>query len=139
MSQRQDIRRPRLKLQRLNITDFILYQRPDTKWKPLLVTIVRFTLYHLNCPLGTMTFQLPDNVKNSKSIIAMDSNSKGKFYKYHLYDFRCLATHQGHQCDRLGTHAKTLFNKWAITDKINVKTSKLTLTRNPSKGLNSHN
>ena len=60
-----------------------------------------------------MTIQLPDNVKNSISIIALDTNSKGKFYKDHLCDFRCLVTHQGHQYDKLGTHTKTLFNKGA--------------------------
>ena len=97
VSRRQDLRQLRLRLQGLNITNFILRQRPDTKWKPVLVTNVRFTLYHLNYPLGTVTIQLPDYLKNSKSIISLDKNSKGKLYNDHLCAFCCLATYQGHQ------------------------------------------
>ena len=112
VSRRQDLHRLRLRLERLNITDFILRQRPDTKWKPVLVTNVRFTVYSLNYPLGTVNLKLPDHVKNSKAIIALDKTSEGKFYKDHLCAFRCLATHRGHQRDRLETHTKELFNKW---------------------------
>ena len=99
-------------MQGLNITDFILCQRPDTKWKSVLVTNVRFTLYHLNYPLGTVTIQLPDYVKKRKTISFLDKNAKGKFYKDHLCAFRCLATHQGHQYDRLEMHTESLFAKW---------------------------
>ena len=51
-------------------------------------------------------------MKNSKSIIALDKTSEGKFYKDQLCAFRCLGVHQGHQRDRLETHVKILFNKW---------------------------
>ena len=69
-------------------------------------------MLHLNYPLGTVTIQLPDYVKNSKSIISLDKNSKGKFYKDHLSAFRCVATYQGHQYDRLEMHTESLFAKW---------------------------
>ena len=93
-------------------TDFILRQRPNTKWKPGLVTNVRFTLYTLAYALGTVTIQLPDHVKNSKSIISLDKTSEGKLYKDNLCAFRCLATHKGHHKHRLESHSKVLFNKW---------------------------
>ena len=112
VSRRQDIRRLRLRLERLNITDYVLRQRPDTKWKPSLITNVRFTVYSLNHALGIVNVKLPDHVKNSKSIIALDKTSEGKFYKDHLCAFRCLATHQGHQRDRLETHTKALLGQW---------------------------
>ena len=96
----------------LNITDFILRQRPDTKWKSVLVTNVRFTLYHLNYPLGTVTIQLSDFVKNSRTISSLNKNSNGNFYKDHLCAFRCLATHQGHQYNRLEMHTESLFANW---------------------------
>ena len=51
-------------------------------------------------------------MKNSKSIIALDKTSEGRFYKDQLCAFRCLGVHQGHQRDRLETHVKILFNKW---------------------------
>ena len=113
VSRRQDLHRLRLRLERLNITDFILRQRTNTKWKPVLVTNFRFIVYSLDYPLGTVNLKLPDHVKNSKSIIALDKTSEGKFYKDHLCAFRCLGVHQGHQRDRLETHVKILFNKWA--------------------------
>ena len=112
VSRRQDLHRLRLRLERLNITDFILRQRTNTKWKPVLVTNVRFIVYSLNYPLGTVNLKLPDHVKNSKFIIALDKTLEGKFYKDHLCAFRCLGVHQGHQRDRLETHVKILFNKW---------------------------
>ena len=112
VSRRQDLHRLRLRLQGLNITDFILRQRPNTKWKPVIVTNVRFTLYSLDYPLGTASIQLPDHVKNSRSIIALDKTTGGKLYKDHLCAFRCLATYQGHQYERLEMHTKSLFAKW---------------------------
>lgn len=52
MSRRKDLNRLRLHLQRFDVTDFIMRQGPNTKWKPYLVTNVRFVLYYLNYPLG---------------------------------------------------------------------------------------
>ena len=112
ISRRQDLQRLKLRLKRLNITDYIMRQRPDTKWKPFLITNVRFTVYHLNYPLGIAKTDLPDYVKNSRAIIALDKNLKGKFYRDYLCALRCLATHQGYQRNGLETHTKVLFNKW---------------------------
>ena len=112
ISRRRDLQRLRLRLQRLNITDFMLRQRPNTKWKPVLVTNARLIVYHLDYPLGVVHVELPDYIKNSKAIIALDKTFKGKYYKDHLCAFRCLATHQGHHRDRLETHSKVLFKKW---------------------------
>ena len=110
VSKRQDLHR--LRLQRLNITDFILRQRPSTKWKQVLVAIVIFIVFHLNYPLGGVNIKLPDYVKSNKSIIALDRSREGKFYRDHLCAFRCLATHQGHQHHGLESHTKILFSKW---------------------------
>ena len=52
VSRRRDLNHLNLRLQSFNLTDYILRQRPDTKWKPYLVTNVRFVLYNLNYPLG---------------------------------------------------------------------------------------
>ena len=112
VSRRQDLHRLRLRLQGLNITDLILRQRPNTKWKPVIVTNVRFTLYSLDYPLGIASIQLPDHVKNSRSIIALDKTTGGKLYKDHVCAFRCLATYQGHHYERLEMHTKSLFAKW---------------------------
>ena len=111
ISRRKDLNRLRLRLQRFNVTDFILRQRPDTKWKPYLVTNVRFVLYHLNYPLGRGV-QLPDYIKTSKSIVGLDRNREGMMYQDNLCAFRCLAVHQGHHKDSLETHTKALYDRW---------------------------
>lgn len=58
VSRRQNLNRLRLRLERFNVTDFVLRQRNDTKWKPYLITNVRFVLYNLNYPLGHTNVQL---------------------------------------------------------------------------------
>jgi hypothetical protein len=79
VSRRRDLNRLKLRLQRFNVTDYILRQRPDTKWKPYLVTNVRFVLYHFNYPLGHVGFQLPDYIKQSRSIVALEKRLKRPF------------------------------------------------------------
>ena len=135
VSRRQDLHRLRLRLQGLNITDFILRQRPNTKWKPVIVTNVRFTLYSLDYPLGTASIQLPDHVKNSRSIIALDKTTGGKLYKDHLCAFRCLATYQGHQYERLEMHTKSLFAKWVEYMQNKCPNAKISLDPKTFKGV----
>ena len=112
ISRRKDLNRLRLRLQRFNVTDYILRQRPDTKWKPYLVTNVRFVLYHLNYPLGHAGIELPEYIRNSKSIVGLDKSMKSVVYKDHLCAFRCLAVHQGHFKDKLETHTTALYDRW---------------------------
>ena len=117
VSRRRDLNRLKLRLQSFNVTDYILRQRPDTKWKPYLVTNVRFVLCNINYPLGHAGFQLPDYIKQSKSIIALNKRPNGVAYKDHLCIFRCLAVHRGHLRDHLETYAKTLFGRWVLFSK----------------------
>ena len=92
VSRRHDLAKLRKRLERLNVMDYILQQRPNTKWKPLLVTNVHFSLFHLNYALGAPQ-ELPDYIKTSKSIVSLDKKSNGKPYKDNFCGFRCLATH----------------------------------------------
>jgi hypothetical protein len=120
---RRDLNRLRLRLQRFDITNYILRQRPDTKWKPYLVTNVRFVLYHLNYPLGSAE-QLPDYIISCKSIVDLVKSRIGKqLYKYHLCAFLCLAVHRGHLTDTLETHVKDLHDKWKDLREVNTWTS----------------
>ncbi|CAC5360232.1 KRAB [Mytilus coruscus] len=112
ISRRKDLNRLRLLFQRFNVTDYILRQGPDTKWKPYLVTNVRFVTYYLNYPLGNAV-QLPDYILQSKSIVALEKNIHNqKHYKDNICAFRCLAVDQGHWKERLETHTKALFIRW---------------------------
>ena len=48
ISRRHDLTKLRNRLDRFYVVDYILQQRPNSKWKPVLVTNVKFSLYHLN-------------------------------------------------------------------------------------------
>lgn len=112
ISRRRDLNRLRLRLERFNVTDFILRQRPDTKWKPHLITNVRFVLNHLNYTLGYIRDQLPEFITACRSIVALNKSRKGIVYKDHLCAFRCLATHRGHQQMDLEAQTKHLYGEW---------------------------
>ena len=133
VSKRRDLNRLRLRLQRFNVTDFILRQRPNTQWKPYLITNVRFCLYHLNYTLGTGGVHIPDYIKKSKSIIALDKSQKGKVYRDHLCAFRCLAVQQGHLENHRETQTKIMFFRWI--DYLNGKHTEIDPDPKTFKGL----
>ena len=101
-------------MQGLNITDFILCQRPDTKWKSVLVTNVRFTLYHLNYPLGTVTIQLPDYVKKkAKLSVSWIKTLRESSIKITCVLFAALPHIKAiNMIGRLEMHTESLFAKW---------------------------
>jgi hypothetical protein len=80
---------------------------------------VRFCLHHLNYTLGRGGVKLPDYIKNSRSIVSLDKDSRKRLYKDHLCVFRCLAVHRGRLEDHLETHTKSLFSRWI--DYLSVK------------------
>ena len=94
VSRKRDINRLKLRLQRFNVTDFILRQKANTQWKPYLTTNVRLCLYHLNYTLGRGGVKLPDYITNSHSIVSLDKDSSKRLYKDHVCAFRCLAVHR---------------------------------------------
>lgn len=78
VSQRGHLNRLQQRMQRLNITNYILRQRPDTKWKPYLITNVRIVIYHLNFVLGNAEVILPPHISQSKSIIKLTKDRNGQ-------------------------------------------------------------
>ena len=79
----------------LNLPDYLLRQRDDTKSVPVLLVNVLWTVTKTGYPLGAPS-QLPDYIKKSKAIVPMDKNPKVRnvLYKDNLCAFRCLAYHQ---------------------------------------------
>ena len=111
MSRRQDLTKLKKRLERFNVVDYILKQRPDTKWKPLLITNVHFSLFHLNYLLGA-PIELPTHIKSSKSIVSLvKDQSSGTPHDDNLCIFRCLSTHL-HGSKQLETNTKSYFKKW---------------------------
>ena len=119
VSRWRDLNRLKLRLQRFNVTDFILRQRPNTQWKPYLITNVRFCLYHLNYTLGRGGVKLADYIKNARSIVSLEKDSRKRLYKDHLWVFRCLVVHRGYLENHFETHTKILFSRWI--DYLSVK------------------
>lgn len=113
VSRRIHLKRLQHRMQQLNITDYILRQRPDTKWKPFLIT----NAYHLNFVLGNGRVTVPEHISQSKSLISMTTNSKGYAYKDNLCAFRCLAYHQNKDWSLLEGQTQELFQKWVSFNK----------------------
>ena len=47
---RTDLERIRLRLSRLDISEYVRRQRPNTKWRPVLVTNVVYEIYNTSYP-----------------------------------------------------------------------------------------
>lgn len=112
VSQRNHLNRLQQRMQRFNITNYILRQRPDTKWKPYLITNVRIVICHLKFVLGNAEVMLPPHISQSKSIIKLTKNRKGQIYTDNLCAFRCLAVHQGYYPSGLESRTHVLFQQW---------------------------
>lgn len=124
VSRRIHLKRLQHRMQQLNITDYILRQRPNSKWKPFLITNVRIVTYHLNFVLGNGRVTVPEHIIQSKSVISMTTNSKGYAYKDNLCAFRCLAYHQIKDWSLLEGQTQELFQKWVSFNKRQSKLAK---------------
>lgn len=121
VSQRNHLNRLQQRMQRFNITDYILRQRPDTKWKPYLITNVRIVIYHLNFVLGNAAIILPPHISQSKSIVKLTNDRRGQTYTDNLCAFRCLAVHQGYYPTGLDSRTNVLFQQWVLFQKAHQK------------------
>lgn len=111
ISRRSDLNHLRNRLRRMDITTELLRIRPDTKWIPVLVTNVNFTVFSTHYPLGQG--QLPGYLLNKYSIYPLVKNQQtSEVYDDNLCAFRCLALHQGYDIKSLENPAKQLFRQW---------------------------
>ena len=109
ISRHLDLTKLQKRLETFNVVDYILQQRPNTKWKPVLITNVHFSLSHLNYLLGKAD-KLPDYIKSSKAIVSLDVSQIGNPYNDHLCAFRCLSTHHN-GCSNMEGNAKKYLKK----------------------------
>ena len=113
VSRWSNVRQLSRKLEQLDIIENATRIRPDTKWKPFLLTNVRYSVSLLNYVLGLGSVMLPEFIKKSKAIIGLDKDWKtGKKYKDNLCLFRCYAIHQGYSKTKLKTPTKLYFMNW---------------------------
>ena len=91
ISKREDLSKLRERLSELDITHYVMKARPNTHWRPALVTNVRFYVTNTGFPLGSPQV-LPDYVRNSKSILSLVSPNRSVVpYDDNYCLFRCIA------------------------------------------------
>ena len=82
------------KIKKINPQEYVRNQRPGSEWEPVYITNIHFDISLMDYVLGHST-QLPDHVKNSKSVLTFIACPKtGKVYNDQLCFFRCLAWHE---------------------------------------------
>ena len=92
----------------------IKMKRPNTKYVFKQVANIMFYVYRTHYTLGMIEdgIQLPDYVKNSKSIISLIANANGDAYQDQLCFFRALALSKGASIRNLEKPTKELVETW---------------------------
>ncbi|KAJ8314770.1 hypothetical protein KUTeg_006920 [Tegillarca granosa] len=115
ISRREDLRKLFSRLSGMDITTHLLRNRPDTKWIPVLLTNVVFTIYSTHYPLGSGI--LPDYLRNNHAIVPLEVNKNtGQKYEDSHCAFRCLAIHRGYDVKSLEGPAREYYNQWSKDD-----------------------
>ena len=74
VSSRQDLNRLLERLRELDIGTYAIRQRPNTKYKPIMITNIVYRVYRMSFVLGNGR-KMPDYIRNSKSIICFEKKS----------------------------------------------------------------
>ncbi|KAJ8313161.1 hypothetical protein KUTeg_009288 [Tegillarca granosa] len=115
ISRREDLRKLFLRLSRMDITTHLLRNRPDTKWIPVLLTNVVFTIYSTHYPLGIGI--VPDYLRNHHGIVPLEVNKHtGQKYDDSLCALRCLAVHRGYDVKSVEGAAHEYYKQWSNDD-----------------------
>ncbi len=106
-----DLRRVIAKLAELDPFKEMSKDRPNTKWRLVLLTNIRFSLFNTDFTLGSHKIYLPEHIKNSHSIVPLDKDPVTKHaYTDNLCAFRCLCLHKYGSVDH--TKIFDLFRQW---------------------------
>ena len=92
----------------MDIKAYVDTKRPDSKWKPYMITNVVYYIYPTGFPLGSG--ELPVFNKNNKCVIGLDKNKSNQLYYDNLCMFRCLAVY--HKQTRIEESVKVYYAKW---------------------------
>ena len=77
------------KLREENLMEHLKRSRPNSQWKPFLLTNILVDVIPTHYPLGRGN--LPDFIKNSKAIIGLEKDHDNSLFEDGLCFFRCLA------------------------------------------------
>ena len=85
-----DLHKVRIRVREMNFNDYVLRNRPNSKWIPVLVTNVRYWVNKTNFAMGVGT--LPTYLKRKTSLVGLDCNGKEK-HEDNLCALRCYTYH----------------------------------------------
>lgn len=100
------------RLRAMDLNDYVMRVRGDTKWKCVMLTNVYYTVYKTRFLLGYLDELPPPHISASKSIVCFFRNrSNGRIYTDNLCVFRCLAFHIT-KSRRISRLTRLLFRRW---------------------------
>ncbi len=106
VSRKKDLKRVRARFNNYDIVQYMLNQRPNTKFRSVLVTNLRVWVWDLNYPILGYLRNLrsfPSNLKHLKCIQPLISKlyDRHTYYKDRKCAFRCLALHWHYEIYRI--------------------------------------
>jgi hypothetical protein len=122
ISSRSDIIDLKEMLETFDLYGYTLKQRPDTKFKCVLITNIQMFVFETAYTLGNESLNLPGYLTMNKYIICLDKMISGKHkkpYKDFLCAFRCLAYHKDPLLYKISRHSfevltLKLFKEWSL-------------------------
>ena len=122
ISSRHDLEDLKEMLDTFNLHDYTLKQRPDTKYKCVMITNIQMFVFETNYTLGYEKLNLPGYLTHNIYVICFDKMLIGKYkrcYKDFLCAFRCIAYHKNASLYKTSRGAfelltLKLFKKWQL-------------------------
>ena len=107
-------------LDTFDLHEYTLKQRPDTKFKCILITNIQMFVFETSYTLGYEAIKLPSYLTQNKHILCFDKMKQGKYkkpYKDFLCAFRCIAYHKRINLYKISTqkfelYTLRMFKKW---------------------------
>ena len=114
------------KIKKIDLYEYIMRNRPNSKWVPVFITNINYDVASMNYALGVTESSLPKHVKDSRHILTFEKNPNTKKpYSDNLCFFRCLAWHEMKTEAGLDVLTRHKYNSWLnFTDQSGAKSFK---------------
>ncbi len=120
ISNRSDLVKMGKRLNEIELVDYLMKQRPNTKFRPVMITNCQVWFYNTAFVLGHEPITLPTYLSRSKSIMTFEKkkeSNREKYYRDNLCAFRCLAYHfkpllYEHDHSEFIDYSRVLFRQW---------------------------
>ena len=112
ISSRNDLNDLKEMFDRFNLYQYVLKQRPDTKYKCILIKNIQMFVFETSYTLGYEKLNLPCYLTQDVYIFCFDKMLIGKYKKCYtdfLCAFRCIAYHMNADLYKIHRHSFELF------------------------------